>query len=145
MAHIIHMSVTNGIKGTPEVDNTIIKNRKIAQKFNKSYALKYRVEEEQKKRGLKVKPIIQDVPTRWGSTRASTQSFLDSKTEDKEKDKKDSLSDVFEDEFRNMEAINSALSKIKYKKGQKLSDYLLTRTEMNRIKHINKFLTTIDN
>ena len=43
-----------------------------------------------------------------------------------------------------MEAINSALSKIKYKKGQKLSDYLLTRTEMNRIKHINKFLTTID-
>ena len=67
MAHIIHMSVTNGIKETPEVNNTVIKNRKIAQKFNKSYALKYRVEEEQKKRGLKVKPIIQDVPTRWGS------------------------------------------------------------------------------
>ena len=91
-----------------------------------------------------MKPIIQDVPTRWGSTRASTQSFLDSKTEDKEKDKKENLSDVFEDEFRNMEAINSALSKIKYKKGQKLSDYLLTRTEMNRIKQINNFLTTID-
>ena len=55
----------------------IKKNRKIATKYHKSYAFKYSLEEEQKKRELPVRAILQDVPTRWGSTRSSTGSFLD--------------------------------------------------------------------
>ena len=83
------------------------------------------------------KPILQDVPTRWGSSRASTESFLDSKKESDD-DAEDtgeggSNSDVFSEDFENMEAINEALRKIKYKKPQKLSDFLLSRTDMLRI------------
>ena len=39
MAHIMHNSVTFGIKQTTEV---IEKNRKIATKYHKSYAFKYK-------------------------------------------------------------------------------------------------------
>ena len=90
-----------------------------------------------------MKPIIQDVPTRWGSTRVSTESFLD-KAEEESSGDRVSRSDVFTDEFKNMEAINAALRKIKYRKNQKLSHYLLTEEDMNQIKQINIFLTKID-
>ena len=130
LAHIIHSSISAGIKETPEVDDILKKVRKIAQKYNKSYAFKYGVQVQQERRDIPVKPIIQDVPTRWGSSRASTESFLDSKRERVEEDGENlgeggSNSNVFGEEFENMVAINDALRKIKYKKPQKLSDYLL--------------------
>merc|ERR1719234_3100316 len=83
MAHIIHSSVSEGYKKATVVKEIIEKNRKIATKYHKSYAFKYNVEEEQKKRGIPVKAILQDVPTRWGSTRSSTGSFLDKEQKDK--------------------------------------------------------------
>ena len=43
LAHIIHSSISKGIKETPEVDDILRKVRRIAQKFNKSYAFKYGV------------------------------------------------------------------------------------------------------
>ena len=61
LAHIIHSSVSEGFKQVPEVKDVIAKNRKIATKYHKSYAFKYNVEEEQKKRGLPVRAILQDV------------------------------------------------------------------------------------
>jgi hypothetical protein len=142
LAHILHSTVSFGIKQTPEVDNTIKKMRRIATKFNKSYAFKYAVEVQQKKRDIKVKPIHQDVPTRWGSTRASCESFLDTK---KESDfDEDDENDVFGDDFENMGAINDALRKVKYKKPQKVTDFLLSRNDMLRIQRTHKFLLNID-
>ena len=141
LAHIIHSSVSEGFKQVPEVKDVIAKNRKIATKYHKSYAFKYNVEEEQKKRGLPVRAILQDVPTRWGSTRASTSSFLDKEEKDEEVTRE---SDVFREQNRNMEAINSALRKIKYRGDQKLSQYLLTEEDMLRIATVNKFLTRLD-
>ena len=141
LAHITHNSVTEGIKQTPEIKDVIEKNRKIATKYHKSYAFKYNVEEEQKKSGLPVRAILQDVPTRWGSTRASTGSFLDKEENDEEEVRK---SDVFREQYKNMDAINSALRKIKYKGDQKLSQYLLTEEDMARIATVNRFLTKLD-
>ena len=77
VAHILHSSITEGYKKITEVKEVIEKNRKIATKYHKSYAFKYSLEEEQKKRELPVRAILQDVPIRWGSTRSSTGSFLD--------------------------------------------------------------------
>ena len=150
LAHILHSSVTKGIAETEEVDEIVKKVRRIATKFNNSYKLKYKVEEEQKRRGLPVRPILQDVATRWGSTRYSTESFLDKKSKKSE----DDVTAVGEEEevdqdddggkFENMEVINEALGQIKYKKNQKKSDYVLTRTHMKRIKSLNNFLTVLD-
>ena len=107
------------------------------------------MESEQKKRSIPVRPIIQDVATRWGSIRVSTESFLD-KAEPQEageedgKDKEDRISDVFSVKFENMEAINAALRKIKFRKNQKLADYLLSYSDMIKIEQVNKILTTLD-
>ena len=59
MAHIIHNSVTNGFKQVEE-----LKNRRIATRYHKSFAFKNKLEEEQIKRGLPTRALIQDVPTR---------------------------------------------------------------------------------
>ena len=143
VAHILHSSITEGYKKTNEVKDVIEKNRKIATKFHKSYAFKYSLEEEQKKRGLPVRAILQDVPTRWGSTRSSTGSFLD-KDEKDDEEEVNKGSEVFRDRFQNMEAINSALRKIQYRGDQKLVQYLLTQEDMARISTVNKFLTKLD-
>ena len=149
MSHLLHSSVTHGIDKTPDVKDIVLKIRRISQKFNKSYSFKYGVESEQKKRSIPVRPIIQDVATRWGSTRVSTESFLD-KAEPQEageedgKDKQDRISDVFSVKFENMEAINAALRKIKFSKKQKLADYLLSYSDMIKIEEVNKILTTLD-
>ena len=141
LAHIIHNSVTEGIKKTPEIKAVIEKNRKIATKYHKSYAFKYNVEEEQKKSGLPVRAILQDVPTRWGSTRASTGSFLDKEEKGEEEVRE---SDVFREQHKNMDAINSALRKIKYRGDQKLTQYLLTEEDMARIATVNRLFTKLD-
>ena len=142
MAHIIHSSVSEGYKKATVVKEVIEKNQKIATKYHKSYAFKYNVEEEQKKRGLPVKAILQDVPTRWGSTRSSTGSFLDKK--EKEEGEGSRGSDVFQEQFQNMDAINAALRKIQYRGEQKLDHYLLTQADMDRISTVNRFLTKLD-
>ena len=143
VAHILHSSITEGYKKTSEVKDVIEKNRKIATKYHKSYAFKYNLEEEQKKRELPVRAILQDVPTRWGSTRSSTGSFLDKEEENKEEEG-NLRSEVFRDQYKNMDAINSALRRIKYRGDQKLAQYLLTDEDMVRISTVNRFLTKLD-
>ena len=138
VAHILHSSVTEGYKKTPEVKNVIEKNRKIATKYHKSYAFKYNLDQEQEKRGLPVKAILQDVPTRWGSTSSCMGSFLD------KEEKEDRRSEVFREQYKNMDAINAALRRIKYRGDQKLAHYLLTEEDMARISTINRFLTKLD-
>ena len=75
VAHILHSSIIEGYKKTTEAKDVIQKIRKIATKYHNSYAFKYNVQEEQKKRELPVRAILQSFPTRWGSTRSSTASF----------------------------------------------------------------------
>ena len=142
MAHIIHSSVTEGYKQTPDVKVVIEKVRKIATKYHKSYDFKYNLQEEQKKRDLPVRAILQDVPTRWGSTRAATGSFLDKVDKDEEESNK--ASEVFRERFNNIDAINAALRKIKYRGDQKLSQYLITEDDIGKISTLNKFLTKLD-
>ena len=120
----------------------IEKVRKIATKYHKSYAFKYNLQEEQKKRDLPVRAILQDVPTRWGSTRAATGSFLDKVDKDEEESNK--ASEVFRERFNNIDAINAALRKIKYRGDQKLSQYLITEDDIGKISTLNKFLTKLD-
>ena len=122
VAHILHSSITEGYKKITEVKEVIEKNRKIATKYHKSYAFKYSLEEEQKKRELPVRAILQDVPTRWGSTRSSTGSFLDKEEKGMEAEV-NRASEVFRDQHKNMEAINATLRKIKYREEQKLTQY----------------------
>ena len=143
VAHILHSSITEGYKKITEVKEVIEKNRKIATKYHKSYAFKYSLEEEQKKRELPVRAILQDVPTRWGSTRSSTGSFLDKEEKGMEAEV-NRASEVFRDQHKNMEAINAALRKIKYRGEQKLTQYLLTEEDMTRISTVNRFLTKLD-
>ena len=50
----------------------------------------------------------------------------------------------FRDQHKNMEAINAALRKIKYRGEQKLTQYLLTEEDMTRISTVNRFLTKLD-
>ena len=45
---------------------------------------KYGLEEAQKELGIKQKPLTQDVPNRWGSTRAAAASILDDPKDQKE-------------------------------------------------------------
>ena len=143
LAHIIHSSITEGYKQTTVVKEVIEKNRKIATKYHKSYAFKYNLEEEQKKREIPVRALLQDVPTRWGSTRSSTGSFLDKEQKDKGEESNRG-SEVFREQHQNMDAINSALRKIQYRGEQKLMHYLLTEEDMGRISNVNKFLTNLD-
>ena len=93
--------------------------------------------------GIKQRPLIQDVVNRWGSTRVSTESILNHKDDQKELP----VSAVFGHElegFMNAGAINEALKMHKFKEKEKLQDYLLSRIDMMRIKHLNSFLTKFD-
>jgi hypothetical protein len=140
MAHIIHITVTKGCQ-VKEVDDVLKKIRMVSKLHNKSYSFRYQLEEEQKVMGIKVKPLQQDVPTRWGSTRSSTASFLDSEEDGDEEE--DSVFGELE-VFKNAQAINNALNKITWKKKAKKRLYLLSTSDMLIIKNINMFLTKID-
>ena len=147
LAHLLHSSVSVGLTKVSEVNDCIKKHRRIVTKHNKSFKIKYGLQEAQKKRKIKQRPLLQDVATRWGSTRASTASFLDHKDDKPEKGQvADVGSAVFGEElagFVNAQAINDALRKYKFKK-EKLRDYLLTEQDMRRIKNVNTFLTNFD-
>ena len=150
LAHIFHKSVTKGCKNVVAVKKTVLKVRKIAKKHNKSYALRYGVEAAQKRRQLKVRPLHQDVPTRWGSTRDALESFLDEKVKKKKCDEEHNVDneeeseEIIIDEFKNSEAINEALRNIKYKNKEKVNEFLLSRTDMHRIKNLHNLLTKLD-
>jgi hypothetical protein len=152
LAHIFHKSVTKGCEEVSVVKKTVLKVRKISKKHNKSYALRYGVQSAQKKRNLKVRPLHQDVPTRWGSTRDSMESFLDEKIKKKRTDEEDNVVNPeldeevedFVEDFKNSEAINEALRNIKYKTKAKVNEFLLTRTDMLRMKNIHTLLTKLD-
>ena len=108
------------------------KIRRVASKFNKSYAFKYALNDEQVNRGIKVRPLIQDVPTRWGSTRESCSSFLDHKDDVDGNNK-----------YKNIMAVNNALQRAKLKKDE-LSQLLFTPADMMKVDSLNKFLTSFD-
>ena len=148
LAHLLHSSVSVGLTKVSEVNDCIKKHRRIVTKHNKSFKIKYGLQEAQKKRKIKQRPLIQDVATRWGSTRASTASFLDHKDDIKDNGQVAGVgSAVFGEElagFVNAQAINEAIRKYKFKKKEKLRDYLLTEQDMRRIKNVNTFLTNFD-
>ena len=77
--------------------------RKVAQKHNKSCVFRKFVRAEQVKADLKPRIIIQDIESRWGSTKASSDSYLNHRD------------DADKPRFSNLKAINSALIKLKDK------------------------------
>ena len=136
LAHQIHNSVTEAVTGIKVVDDAIMKLRKVARLHNKSYKFRYNLQVEQEKLGIKKRPLLQDVPTRWGSTRASSGSFLTHK---------DDLAACSTDErFKNFEAINSSLMKHSDNKTKDKRNLMFSESEMIKVENLNKFLTSID-
>ena len=66
LAHIIHSSISKGIRETPEVDDILKKVRKIAQKYNKSYAFKYGVLVQQEKKRYSSEAYLARCPHQVG-------------------------------------------------------------------------------
>ena len=132
-AHMIHSTWGKGVEDVTEVDEVIKHMRKVATFHNKSPKFRSMVEKEQEKAGLKVRPLIQDVATRWGSTKISSDSFLNHK-DDKDKNR-----------FANFEAINSVLKQLKEKekstkKKDKLKVMIFSKEDMVKIEYLNDFL-----
>ena len=130
-AHILHKTVQKGCE-IAVIQRLILKMRKVSTKHNKSPKMRYALEKFQEEKGLKIRPLIQDCPTRWGSTKASSDHFLNHK-EDKDKDR-----------FANMDAVNSALRTLKRMKKEKLQELIITKAEMVQIENLNDFLTRLD-
>ena len=137
LSHIIHSSVSHAINNVSEVKNVILKSRKISQKHNKSYAMRLGG-------GAKEDFYQRDVENRWGSTRNSTESLLDHEDDLKKRIGNPSNRGDGFDEYHNARAINDALRGLKYTKKQKLGDFLLTGSDMARIKNLHKVLTKLD-
>ena len=131
LAHSTHNSVTKGVDAVPVVKDILSKCRKVASLHNKSYKFRYDLEEEQKSLNIKQKTLVQDVVTRWGSSRAATASFLTHK---------DDLAASDDNRFKNFEAINNAL--LKHQKDKR--GLMFSESEMLKVENINKFLTSID-
>ena len=110
---------------------TILKVRKIATKHNKSHVFKNTFEAEQKRIGLRQRPLIQDVVNRWGSTKASFESCLTHP-----EDLKDN------DIFDNILAINSTIRKVVKKKFR--DKLILTTTDQMFIENVHKLFTLLD-
>ena len=132
MAHIEHKSIEKGIDKVKEVTDVIGKIRKISQKHNKSYKFKSVLQVEQAKIGLKVRPLLQDVVNRWGSTKVAMESYLTHKD-----DMGENLS------LDNMMAVNSALRKTITSK-KELEKTLLTASDMLIIENVHELLTSLD-
>ena len=130
-AHILHKTVQKGCE-IAVIHRLILKMRKVSTKHNKSPKMRYALEKFQEEKGLKIRPLIQDCPTRWGSTKASSDHFLNHK-EDKDKDR-----------FANIDAVNSALRTLKRMKKEKLQELIITKAEMVQIENLNDFLTRLD-
>ena len=135
-AHMVHSTWGKGVEDVTEVDEIIKHMRKVATFHNKSPKFRSMVEKEQEKAGLKVRPLIQDVATRWGSTKFSSDSFLNHR-DDKDKNR-----------FANFEAINSVLKHLKEKeksteKKKKLQKLIFTKEDMVKIENLNDFLTKL--
>ena len=131
MAHILHNTVTHGFKKIETVMDIIVKCRKVAERHNRSYAFRYALEVEQKKLNIKQRPLHQDVPTRWGSTRVCTSSFLDK------------VEGAQVDSYRNFEAVNNALKSINLSRDQ-LDKLTFSKDEMKKVDTLNRFLTDLD-
>ena len=134
-AHIIHSTTKEGLKGVPAVKEVTQKSRDVATKHNKSCNFRYSVEREQVKASLKTRALIQDVEHRWGSTKNSTESFLDHK-EDADKPK-----------FSNFQAVNAALRSLKPKtklEREKLMKLIFSLDDMMVVENLHDFLTKLD-
>ena len=60
LSHLIHSSVDQGNTEEKVVNSSILKQRKVIKKHNTSYVVRYGLQEAQKRRGIKVRPLIQE-------------------------------------------------------------------------------------
>ena len=132
MAHIEHKSIEKGVEEVKEVTDVIEKVRRVSQRHNKSYLFKNALRGEQARIGLKVRPLIQDVVNRWGSTKAALESYLTHK---------DDLEEHLP--LDNIMAVNSAIRKTVTSK-KLLEKLLLTASDMMIIENVHKLLTSLD-
>ena len=125
MAHMLHNSITHGIKENEFIVDVIKKCRNVAGKHNRSYALRYALQEEQKKLKITERVLLQDVSTRWNSVKVSLSSFLDHK---------DDIVGAEDESFKNFDAVNNAILRMKWKKDViiELLFSLYNRVQMNQ-------------
>ena len=67
LAHILQLAIKKAYN-LPKVHTTIARCKKLVEHFNKSTKETYKLREKQKMLELKEHKLIQDCPTRWGST-----------------------------------------------------------------------------
>ena len=109
-AHIQSLSSKKALDSQKALKTLRSKLRKVAKKANKSSKFKYALQRQQKERGLKVKTLKQEVKTRFTATHTMIRSFMN--------DSKEGSGNGFDDEKikENIEAVNSAMRKSKFKK-----------------------------
>ena len=134
-AHIIHSTTSAGLSQVETIKDVTGKTSKVCTKHNKSCVFRSEVEKEQAAANLKQRPLIQDVEHRWGSVKASTESFLNHKD------------DADKEEFANFEAVNAALRGLKPKTKadkEKIQKLIFSLDEMVVVKNLHKFLKSLD-
>ena len=131
LCHIEHSSISKGVEKNDEVYSVIQKIRKVSTKHNKSHRFKNILETEQKKLGLKQRPLIQDVVNRWGSTKAAFGSYLTHP---------DDLNE--HGLFDNLMAVNNAIKKAVKRKFH--DSLIISASEMNVIEHVHDLFTKLD-
>ena len=109
-AHVESKSSKKCLEKQKPLKNLRVKLRKISKKANKSSKFKYAIQNQQKRKGLRVLSLKQEVKTRFTATHACIRSFLNDPNEKTE----EPLDEVKVEE--NIAAINAAMVEAKFSK-----------------------------
>lgn len=113
------------------------KLRKISKKANKSSKFKYAIQNQQKKKGLRILSLKQEVKTRFTATHTCVRSFLNDPNE-----KKDApIDEIKVDE--NINAINLAMKDAKFKKTE-ISKLEIKPEDTMKMKELVKVLDVLE-
>ena len=113
------------------------KLRKISKKSNKSSKFKYAIQDQQKKRGLRILTLKQEVKTRFTATHTCIRSFLNNPNEKENAP----IDEVTVDE--NIDAINQAMKDAKFKKSE-VSKLEIKPEDTRKMKELVKVLDVLE-
>ena len=113
------------------------KLRKVSKKANKSSKFMYAIQQQQKKRGLRLITLKQEVKTRFTSTHTCIRSFLNDPNEKTDK----AMDEVKVDE--NIEAINQAMKEAKFKKSE-IAKLEIKPEDTRKMKELVKVLDVLE-
>ena len=113
------------------------KLRKVSKKANKSSKFMYAIQQQQKKRGLRLITLKQEVKTRFTSTHTCIRSFLNDPNEKTDK----AMDEVKVDE--NIAAINQAMKDAKFKKSE-IANLEIKPEDTRKMKELVKVLDVLE-